>query len=189
MAKGSKSVSLTCKTGYTEAVIIRNLHGVCTSRKAMEAHGLWASQRWRTRSFNRRCGWCWNLFTRRSFSASRMGFGLVVRNTGALDAFAVAIGQKVSWVLDADIRPYFDSIKHEWMQRFLEHRIGDRRLMRLLMKWLNAGVMEDGELREMAERTPQGGDSPGRTRHRSTSIPASSPRRSARTVTFAPARA
>jgi group II intron reverse transcriptase/maturase len=75
----------------------------------------------------------------------------------ALDALAVAIGKKVSWVLDADVRAYFDTIDHGWMQRFVEHRIGDRRLVRLLMKWLKAGVMEDGELHETQEGTPQGG--------------------------------
>jgi RNA-directed DNA polymerase len=80
------------------------------------------------------------------------------RNThGALDALAVAIGRKVSWVLDADIRSFFDTIDHGWMRKFIEHRIADKRLVRLLMKWLHAGVMEDGALREVTEGTPQGG--------------------------------
>ena len=75
----------------------------------------------------------------------------------ALDALAEAIHRKVSWVLDADIRSFFDTIDHGWMQQFLEHRIGDRRMVRLLMKWMRAGVMEQGELRETREGTPQGG--------------------------------
>jgi group II intron reverse transcriptase/maturase len=76
----------------------------------------------------------------------------------ALDALAVALDRKkVSWVLDADIRAFFDTIDHAWMKKFIEHRIGDRRFVRLLMKWLNAGVMEDGQLREVTEGTPQGG--------------------------------
>jgi group II intron reverse transcriptase/maturase len=75
----------------------------------------------------------------------------------ALDALAEAIHRKVSWVLDADIRSFFDTIDHGCMKQFLEHRIGDRRMVRLLMKWLRAGVMEDGELRETVEGTPQGG--------------------------------
>jgi RNA-directed DNA polymerase len=75
----------------------------------------------------------------------------------ALNAVAEAISRKTSWVLDADIRSFFDTIDHEWMQKFIEHRIGDRRMVRLLMKWLHAGVMEDGELREVEEGTPQGG--------------------------------
>jgi group II intron reverse transcriptase/maturase len=75
----------------------------------------------------------------------------------ALDALAMAIERKVSWVLDADIRSFFDTIDHGWMQKFLEHRIGDKRLVRIVMKWMQTGVMEEGELREGKEGTPQGG--------------------------------
>jgi group II intron reverse transcriptase/maturase len=75
----------------------------------------------------------------------------------ALDALAVAISKKVDWVLDADIRSFFDTIDHGWMQKFLEQKIADRRMVRLLMKWLHAGVMEDGKLHEQEEGTPQGG--------------------------------
>lgn len=75
----------------------------------------------------------------------------------ALDALFVALGGKTNWVLDADIASFFDTIDHRWMQKFLEHRIADRRLVRLLMKWMNAGVMEDGELHETEMGTPQGG--------------------------------
>jgi group II intron reverse transcriptase/maturase len=75
----------------------------------------------------------------------------------ALTAVAEAINRKTNWVLDADIRSFFDTIDHGWMQKFLEHRIGDRRMVQLLMKWLHAGVLEDGELRAVEEGTPQGG--------------------------------
>jgi RNA-directed DNA polymerase len=76
----------------------------------------------------------------------------------ALDALGVVLHQrKVNWVLDADIRAFFDTIDHGWMQKFVEHRIADKRMVRLLMKWLHAGVMEDGELHEVEEGTPQGG--------------------------------
>jgi group II intron reverse transcriptase/maturase len=74
----------------------------------------------------------------------------------ALDALFVAIGNKTNFVFDADILAFFDTIDHEWMRKFVEHRIGDKRLVRLLMKWLHAGVMEDGALREVTEGTPQG---------------------------------
>jgi RNA-directed DNA polymerase len=74
----------------------------------------------------------------------------------ALDALAVAITRKASWVLDADIRAFYDTIDHGWMQKLLEHKIADRRMVRLLMKWLHAGVMENGELREVEEGAPQG---------------------------------
>jgi retron-type reverse transcriptase len=63
----------------------------------------------------------------------------------ALDALAVGITRmKVNWILDADIRSFFDSVSHEWLRRFVEHRIGDPRVIRLIRKWLKAGVMEDG---------------------------------------------
>jgi group II intron reverse transcriptase/maturase len=75
----------------------------------------------------------------------------------ALDALYVAMHRKVNWVLDADIRSFFDTIDHGWMQKFLEHRIADTRFVRLLMKWLHAGVMEEGKLHEVQAGTPQGG--------------------------------
>jgi group II intron reverse transcriptase/maturase len=74
-----------------------------------------------------------------------------------LDALAVGIRRKkVNWVLDADIRGFFDSINHEWLMRFLEHRIADRRILRLIQKWLSAGVMEEGKWTKSSEGTPQG---------------------------------
>jgi RNA-directed DNA polymerase len=75
---------------------------------------------------------------------------------GALDALAVALDGKTNWVLDADIRSFFDTIDHGWMRKFIEHRIADSRLVRLLMKWLHAGVMENGTLHEVTQGTPQG---------------------------------
>lgn len=75
----------------------------------------------------------------------------------ALDALYTALLRRVNWVLDADIRAFFDTIAHGWMQKLIEHRIGDRRLVRLLMKWMKAGVMKDGKLHEVKEGTPQGG--------------------------------
>jgi RNA-directed DNA polymerase len=74
----------------------------------------------------------------------------------ALDALAEAVERKVNWVLDADIRSFFDTIDHGWMQKFLEHRIGDSRMVRLIMKWMRAGVIEDGKLHEVLEGSPQG---------------------------------
>jgi RNA-directed DNA polymerase len=75
----------------------------------------------------------------------------------ALDALATAIYKRVSWVLDADIEAFFDTIDHRHLQAFIEHRIGDRRMVYLLMKWAKAGVMEDGKLHETQAGTPQGG--------------------------------
>ena len=76
----------------------------------------------------------------------------------ALDALYTALlTRRVNWVLDVDIRSFFDTISHEWLVKFLEHRIADRRVVRLIQKWLNAGVLEDGKRIQMEEGTPQGG--------------------------------
>lgn len=75
----------------------------------------------------------------------------------ALDALAVGIlRKKVNWVLDADIRGFFDAINHGWMMKFLEHRIADRRVLRLIQKWLGAGVMEGGRWAASEVGSPQG---------------------------------
>jgi retron-type reverse transcriptase len=75
----------------------------------------------------------------------------------ALDALCVGIhSRKVNWILDADIRSFFDEISQEWMIRFLEHRIGDRRIIRLIQKWLKAGVLEDGVVKVSGRGTGQG---------------------------------
>ena len=64
--------------------------------------------------------------------------------------------KKVNWVLDADIRGFFDNVSHEWTVKFLEHRVADRRIIRLIQKWLKAGVSEDGQWSETKKGTPQG---------------------------------
>jgi group II intron reverse transcriptase/maturase len=63
----------------------------------------------------------------------------------------------VNWVLDLDIREFFDTIDHGWLVKFVEHRIADRRVVRLIQKWLNAGVLEEGKHLRVEEGTPQGG--------------------------------
>lgn len=75
----------------------------------------------------------------------------------ALDALAAGIlRKKVNWVLDADIRDYFTSLDQSWLVRFLKHRIADRRVVRLIQKWLSAGVVENGSWSETVEGTAQG---------------------------------
>ena len=77
----------------------------------------------------------------------------------ALDAlYTGLLTKRVNWVLDADIRGFFDTISHEWLVKFVEHRIADRRVVRLIQKWLNAGVLEDGKRTYSEEGTPQGGN-------------------------------
>ena len=75
----------------------------------------------------------------------------------ALDALYVAITQrKVSYILDADIQGFFDTIQHDWMLKFIKHRISDKRILRLVEKTLRAGVIEDGKWSETVVGTPQG---------------------------------
>ncbi len=75
----------------------------------------------------------------------------------ALDALTVGIQRKrVNWVLDADIRGFFDNMSHEWTMQFLGHRVADRRMLRLIQKWLRAGISEDGQSSETKVGTPQG---------------------------------
>ena len=75
----------------------------------------------------------------------------------ALDALSVGIERKrVNWILDADIRGFFDQMSHEWTMKFVRHRIADPRILRLIQKWLQAGVSEDGEWSETKGGTPQG---------------------------------
>ena len=75
----------------------------------------------------------------------------------ALDALWVGImRRKVNWILDADIRGFFDHLSHEWLVKFIEHRIADRRILRLIQKWLRAGVSEEGKWSKTEVGTPQG---------------------------------
>ena len=76
----------------------------------------------------------------------------------ALNAlYAGVMTKKVGWVLDADIRGYFDAIDHQWLMKFIEHRIADKRVVRHIKKWLNAGVLEDGAVACSEQGVPQGG--------------------------------
>ena len=75
----------------------------------------------------------------------------------ALDALLVGIdGRRVNFILDADIRSFFDEVSQEWLIRFVEHRIGDKRIIRLILKWLKAGILEDGVVSVSDRGTGQG---------------------------------
>jgi len=75
----------------------------------------------------------------------------------AMDALVVGISsRKVNWILDADIRSFFDTVSQEWLIRFVEHRIGDRRIIRLIQKWLKVGVLENGAVTASDKGTGQG---------------------------------
>ena len=76
----------------------------------------------------------------------------------ALDAVAVGVTvRRVSWILDADIAKFFDTIEHDWLVKFIEHRVADARVVRLIKKWLHAGVLEDGQVTRSELGTVQGG--------------------------------
>jgi RNA-directed DNA polymerase len=95
------------------------------------------------------------------YEADFLGFSYGFRpRRGAHDALdAVSVGitrRKVNWILDADIRTFFDTVSQEWLIRFAEHRIGDRRIIRLIGKWLKAGVLEDGTVTVSERGTGQG---------------------------------
>ena len=98
-----------------------------------------------------------NAIYEEDFLGFSYGFRLGRGTHDALDALCVGIGsKKVSYILDADIRSFFDEISQEWLIRFLEHRIGDRRIIRLIQKWLKAGVLEDGVVSVSDRGTGQG---------------------------------
>jgi group II intron reverse transcriptase/maturase len=95
------------------------------------------------------------------YEADFMGFSYGFRpgrkQHDALDALATGIyNKRVNYVLDADIRDYFTSLDQSWLLKFLEHRIADRRILRLIQRWLRAGVIEDGEWSQTLEGTAQG---------------------------------
>jgi RNA-directed DNA polymerase len=98
-----------------------------------------------------------NCIYEEDFKGFSYGFGPARSAHDALDALAVGLTQKkVNWVLDADIRGFFDNVDHGWMVKFLQHRIADRRVLRLIGKWLRAGVSEEGTWSETKVGTPQG---------------------------------
>jgi group II intron reverse transcriptase/maturase len=98
-----------------------------------------------------------NAIYERDFVGFSYGFRPGRKPHDALDALAAGImTRRVNWVLDADFRDYFSSLDHRWLERFLEHRIADKRVLRLIQKWLAAGVIEEGTWTAFEEGVPQG---------------------------------
>lgn len=101
--------------------------------------------------------WVLNQIYEEDFIGFSYGFRPGRSQHNALDALWVGITQrKVNWVLDADIKSFFDTVDHEWLIKFVEHRTADIRLLRLIRKWLRAGVTEDGQWSKTTVGTPQG---------------------------------
>jgi RNA-directed DNA polymerase len=101
--------------------------------------------------------WVLNAIYENDFLGFSYGFRLGRGAHDALDSLWVGImGKKVNWVLDADIRDFFGTVNHGWLLKFIEHRVADRRILRLIQKWLRAGVSEDGQWSKTEVGVPQG---------------------------------
>jgi group II intron reverse transcriptase/maturase len=99
-----------------------------------------------------------NAIYEQDFCGFSYGFRAGKSAHNALDAVSVGVSTKrVNWILDADIAKFFDTIEHDWLVRFIEHRVADARVVRLIKKWLHAGVLEDGRLTRSELGTVQGG--------------------------------
>jgi RNA-directed DNA polymerase len=125
----------------------------------------WRSPRWRTklvlgldpRIVQRATASVLNVVYEEDFLGFSYGFRPERGAHDAMDALVVGITtRKVNWILDADIEKFFDSVSQEWLVRFVEHRIGDKRILRLIQKWLKAGVLEDGAVTTSDRGTGQG---------------------------------
>ncbi len=101
--------------------------------------------------------WILNQIYEEDFVGFSYGFRPGRSQHNALDAVWVGIAQnQINWVLDADIKSFFDSVEHEWLMKFVELRIADKRILRLIRKWLKAGVSEEGQWSKTNVGTPQG---------------------------------
>jgi group II intron reverse transcriptase/maturase len=103
------------------------------------------------------CGMVLNAIYEEDFLGFSYGFRPGRGPHDASDALATAItSRKVNFILDADVRDFFGSVSQEWLIRFLEHRVGDTRITRLIQKWLKAGILEDGVVATTDRGTGQG---------------------------------
>src|SRR6201998_1164056 len=145
---------------FTDGFIVERTErcprGECTYRKKMDGNVHWGSRPWKTRSSNRP----WSILNQiyeEDFLGFSYGFRPGRSQHDALDALSYALlKKKVNCILDADIRGFFDNLDKGWMIKFVEHRVADPRILRLIKKWLKAGVMEEGKWSEPQTGTPQG---------------------------------
>ena len=129
-----------------------------TSRRRTGGNGRSEFPRWKTSWSSAPSSRCSTPSTNTDFLGFSYGFRPGRSPHQALDALSVGLEtKKVNWVLDADIRGFFDTLDHGWLIRFIEHRVADRRVVRLIQKWLAAGVLEDGQRTVSEVGTVQGG--------------------------------
>jgi group II intron reverse transcriptase/maturase len=142
---------------FTAERIERNRHEESGSRKPMGRQRPLGIAALEDKVLQHAIGRILNQIWEEDFLGFSYGFRPKRNQHDALDALYVGIVRKrVNWVLDLDVRAFFDKVGHGWMIKFVEHRIGDRRIVRLIQKWLKAGVMEQGQWSETKEGTPQG---------------------------------
>src|SRR5580693_1179776 len=144
----------------SQAAITRRRYGGYTSPRAMEPDpfGPLAFQPSRTRSHKGRLSWCWRPSMSRTFLPAHTASGrvaLLIKPCNRLRTGFMSHGLR--WVIDLDIEKYFDSISHSHLRAFLDRRVTDGVIRRMIDKWLKAGVLEDGLLRHATEGSPQGG--------------------------------
>ena len=157
MRPGWRVDSLICTAGF---IVERTGHSPreeSTFRSPTGGNVRWASRHWRTRLFKQAVVTILNQIYEVDFQGFSYGFRPGRSPHQALDALTVGIQTKrVNWVLDCDIQGFFDNLSHEWLVKFIKHRVADPRMLRLTQKWLRAGVSEDGQWSETTVGTPQG---------------------------------
>src|SRR5437773_6487039 len=148
----------TCQTASSEGRTTPALSSRCTSRSRMVASGPSGIPALEDKIVQRATVEVLNAIYEGACRGFSYGFRPGRSPHDALDAVTVGIEKRnVNWVLDADIRGFFDAIDHAWLVKFIEHRIGDQRVVRHMQKWLHAGVLEEGQWHAQEEGTPQGG--------------------------------
>ena len=157
MRPGWKIGSSICTAGFTAALIKRSHRGECTSRKPDGRQRPLGVAALEDKVVQQAVVTILNQIYEEDFRGFSYGFRPGRSQHQALDALYVGITRKkVNWMLDCDIRGFFDNLSHEWLLKFVQHRVADRRILRLIQKWLKAGVMEEGEWKDTEMGTPQG---------------------------------
>ena len=123
----------------------------------MDGNVHWGLRPWKTRLVQQAVATILNQIYEEDFLGFSYGFRPGRSQHNALDALSYALlKKKVNYVLDADMRGFFDNLDKSWMVKLVEHRVADPRILRLIQKWLNAGVMEEGKWSETKTGSPQG---------------------------------
>src|SRR3954462_11445762 len=154
----SRQIGRTSWTAFGRAAITHRRCAGPTSRKRTVRNGRSASRPSKTRWRNALWRWCWRRSTSRNFLPCSYGFRPGRSAHQALDALrAACMGSGVRWCIDVDIKSYFDTIDHGHLRDFLDQRVTDGVIRRMIDKWLKAGVLEEGRLHRPTQGSPQGG--------------------------------